>query len=303
MTLTDLSAERPSATRTEVFSQPEIWARVLAGMPATNAELPPAGDPVLFVGCGTSYYVGEAYARMRNSRGLGRTRAVIASEVPYLDPRETVVVLSRSGTTGDVLGVLDEVHALPDRGPIIGIVGAAGTPIIDACDRYVLLDYADEESVVQTRFATTAMLVLRASLGDDLAALPDQARAALELPLPAESPRHIVFLGTDWTVGLAHEASLKCREAAGAWTEAYPMREYQHGPISVAGPGTLVWSLSPLPADVRAPIEATGSTVLVPDLDPVAQLAAVHRLALRLAAEAGRDVDRPQFLARSVLRG
>ena len=78
------------------------------------------------------------------------------------------------------------------------------------------------------------------------------------------------------------------------------MMEYQHGPISVAGPGSLVWSLSPLPDVVRSPIEATGATVIAPDLDPVAQLAAVHRLALRLAADAGRDVDRPKFLSRSV---
>lgn len=292
----------PSVTRAEVYSQPQTWARVLAEAATTVPLLPAAGAPVLFVGCGTSYYVGEAYSHLRNKLGLGRTRAVIASEVPYLDPDETVLVLSRSGTTGDVLGVLERVRAQAKHGEVIGIVGEAGTPVPAACDRHVLLDYADEVSVVQTRFATSAITLLRASLGEDLSALPDDGRTALDYSLPVQSPRHIVFLGTGWTVGLAHEASLKCREAAGAWTEAYPMREFQHGPISVAGPDSLIWALSPLPADVRGPIEQTGATILVPELDPVAQLAAVHRLALRLAAEAGRDVDRPQFLARSVQR-
>ena len=163
-----------------------------------------------------------------------------------------------------------------------------------------LLDFADEQSVVQTRFATSAVLLLRASLGEDLAGLPDQARAALDLPLPDLLPKHTVFLGTDWTIGLAHEAALKCREAAGAWTEAYPIMEYQHGPIAVAGSASLVWSLSPLPDFVRRSIEATGATVFAPDLDPLAQLVAVHRLALRLAEAAGRDPDRPQHLSRSV---
>ncbi len=46
--------------------------------------------------------------------------------------------------------------------------------------------------------------------------------------------RRIVFLGAGWTVGLASEAALKLREAAGAWTESYPAMEYRHGPISAA---------------------------------------------------------------------
>lgn len=287
----------PSATRTEVDSQPDIWTRVLAEAPRNALVLPAAGDPVLLVGCGTSYYIGEAYARRRNSLGLGRTRAAVASEIPYDDPAETVVALSRSGTTTDVVTAL---RALGGGRTVVGIVGEAGTPILDLCDRHVLLDYADEKSVVQTRFATSAMLLLRASLGEDLLSLPDQGRAALALPLPAISPRHLVFLGTGWTIGLAHEAALKCREAAGAWCEAYAMNEYQHGPISAAGEGSLVWSLSPLPPHVRDPIEATGATIVAPDLDPVAQLAAVHNLALRLAAESGRDVDNPKYLSRSV---
>lgn len=297
MKSTDASLDQPSLTRDEVYSQPEIWSRVIAESERTASILPAAGTPVLFVGCGTSYYIGEAYARRRNSLGLGRTRAMVASEISYYDPSETVVALSRSGTTGDVLTVLRE---LPAQTMVIGIVGQAGTPIIAECDRHVLLDYADERSIMQTRFATSAMVLLRASLGEDLSGLCDAGRVALDLPVPSPIPSHVVFLGTGWTIGLAEEAALKVREAAGAWTEAYPMREYQHGPISVAGPGSLVWSLSPLPEVVRSPIEATGATVIAPDLDPVAQLAAVHRLALRLAADVGRDVDRPKFLSRSV---
>ena len=76
--------------------------------------------------------------------------------------------------------------------------------------------------------------------------------------------------------------------------------EYQHGPIAVAGPHSLIWSLSPLPHFVREPIEATGATVIAPELDPLAQLVAAHRLALRLAAAAGRNPDQPHYLSRSV---
>ena len=76
----------PSRTHDEVESQPSVWQRVLDEASRTTPLLPAAGTPVLFVGCGTSYYIGESYARMRNALGLGRTRAAIASETsvrPY----------------------------------------------------------------------------------------------------------------------------------------------------------------------------------------------------------------------------
>jgi fructoselysine-6-P-deglycase FrlB-like protein len=284
-------------TEAEVSSQPTIWRQTLAQAPELTAALPKAGIPVLFVGCGTSYYIGEAYARRRNSLGRGRTRAAIASEVPYVEPDETLVALSRSGTTTDVLRVIERLRGTM---PVVGIIGEASTPVESVCDRVVPLGFADEKSVVQTRFATTALLLLRASLGEDLASLPEQADAALVAALPAADPRHVVFLGTDWTVGVAHEAALKCREAAGTWAEAYPLMEYQHGPIAAAGPGSLVWSFAALPEFVRSSIEQTGATILQPDLDPLAQLVMVHRLALRLASAAGRDADRPKFLNRAV---
>jgi fructoselysine-6-P-deglycase FrlB-like protein len=287
----------PSKTQLEIQSQPELWARVIAEAPEHVSVLPAAGSPVLFLGCGTSYYIGESYARRRNTAGAGRTRAAIASEVPYTDPDESLLVLSRSGTTTDVVRAIERYRG--DR-PVLGIVGEANTPIAEACDKVILLDYADEESVVQTRFATSAMVLLRAALGENLRFLPEQARRGLAVPLPEKSPRHVVFLGSDWTIGLAHEGALKCREAAGGWTESYAINEYQHGPIAAAGADSLIWSLTPVPDFLRDAITATGASLVVPELDPLAQLPAIHLLALQLAEEAGRDPDHPHFLSRSV---
>ncbi len=300
LTATDPAPGTSSATRAEVESQPAIWARVLSEAASTSPVLPSAGEPVLFVGCGTSYYIGEAYARRRNTLGLGRTRAAIASEIPYVDPAETVVVLSRSGTTSDVVRVAGQLR---EHSTVIGIVGEADTPVIDVCDRHILLDYADETSIVQTRFATSALALLRASLGDDQSTLVEEGRAALAGELPTTDAEHVVFLGTDWTIGLAQEAALKCREAAGAWTEAYAIMEYQHGPIAVAGPTTLVWSFAPVPDAVRDAVTGTGAALFTMDLDPLAQMPLVHRLALHLAERSGRDVDHPHFLSRSVRLG
>jgi fructoselysine-6-P-deglycase FrlB-like protein len=292
-----MTTRTPTQTAQEVASQPDVWARVLAEAAATSELLPASGAPVLAIGCGTSYYIAQSYERRRLAAGRGRTRAAVASEIPYVDAEDTLLLLSRSGTTTDVIRAAQQ---LKTGRHVVGVVGVADTPVAELCDEVVVLDYADEKSIIQTRFATSAMLALRASLGEDLAGLPDQARAALTLTLPTPLPTHTVFLGSGWTVGLASEAALKCREAAGAWTEAYPVMEYPHGPVSAAGPTSLIWSFEPLPDFVRAGVTATGATVFAPELDPLAQLVAVHRLALQLAEAVGRDPDTPPHLTRSV---
>ncbi|MET4780561.1 SIS domain-containing protein [Glaciihabitans sp. UYNi722] len=284
-------------TEREIGSQPEMWRRAIEQARA-GTPLPAAGERVLFLGCGTSYYVGDAYARLRNELGLGRTRASIPSELDYVDDDEVVIVLSRSGTTGDVVAIARE---LVGSHRVIGLVGTSGSPLIAECTDVIMLDYADEVSVVQTRFATTAFTLLRASLTDGVDFLVDQAREALARELPS-APDHVVFLGHGVSVGLAHEAALKCLESSGRWAEAYPVLEYQHGPISAASsPNTLVWPLLPIAESIAEAIRAAGATLVEPSLDPQAELVAIHRLAVSMAAAAGRNPDVPHFLSRSVI--
>ena len=214
---------------------------------------------MLAVGCGTSYYVLDAYARRRQELGAGITRAAIGSELDERGEHDVVLLLSRSGTTSDLLRAAERFAG---RVPTVAVVGDPDTPLPGAVDTSLLLPFADERSVVQTRFATTALALLRHSLGEDVEPAAADAEAALAAPLAAEplAFAHVVFLGTGWTLGVAHEAALKCREAALMFTEAYAVGEYQHGPIALAGGHTLVWSFAPLPAAVRAGIDATGAT-------------------------------------------
>ena len=121
--------------------------------------------------------------------------------------------------------------------PTVAITAVAGTPVAQAADSVIELAFADEESVVQTRFATTELALLRAHLGFDPGAAAAAAEQVLAAPMPPAllAARQFTFLGTGWTYGLANEAALKLREAAGMWTEAYPAMEYRHGPVSVTG--------------------------------------------------------------------
>jgi fructoselysine-6-P-deglycase FrlB-like protein len=184
----------------------------------------------------------DAYAVARESAGAGETDAFAASEAPAGRRYDAVLAISRSGTTTEVVSALE---ALPASVPTYAIVGVARTPIATTVDHPVVLDFADEQSVVQTRFATTALVYLLAGLELDVEAAAADAELALaaELPLDPAAARAFVFLGRGWTVGLSAEAALKLREAALAWAEAYPALEYRHGPIALAAPGTVVWPL------------------------------------------------------------
>jgi glucosamine--fructose-6-phosphate aminotransferase (isomerizing) len=156
---------------------------------------------------------------------------------------------------------------------------------------------------VQTRFPTTALAILRAYLGEDLASPIADAERALDGPLPVDPADfdHFVFLGHGWSVGIAEEAALKLREVAQAHTEAYPAMEYRHGPVSLAGGSSLVWILGSADPSIARDVAATGATVRVASVDPMAELVLVQRLAVALAEVRGRDPDHPRHLTRSVM--
>jgi len=288
------------AITSEIASQPALWRKAAAMAPALGGLLPPPGESAAAIGCGTSHYIALAYATLREAVGLGVTDATIASELSPHRRYGRVVAISRSGTTTEVVRALE---GLSGRIPTVAVTAVADSPVTSAADSTVLLDFANEKSVVQTRFATTTLALLRAHIGDRLEATFTDGDAALAKPLPAEPAgfKQFVFLGQGWTVGLANEAALKLREAASVWTEAYPAMEYRHGPISVAGPRTLVWAIGPVDPGVLADAEQTGATIIEGRSDPMAELVLAQRMAVELAEARGLDPDRPRHLTRSVV--
>ncbi|GAA1006505.1 SIS domain-containing protein [Streptomyces thermogriseus] len=284
----------------ELTSQPECWARAAGEAAAHARALPARGERVAIVGCGTSYFMAQAAAALREGAGQGETDAFAASEFPHGRSYDRVLALTRSGTTTEVLDVLGE---LKGRIPTTAVTADPGTPVVDTADEVVVLDYADERSVVQTRFATTALTLLRAHLelhGDGVVA---DAATALSAPLPERlvDCTQFTFLGRGWTVGLAHEAALKMREASQSWTESYPAMEYRHGPISITTRGTATWMLGSAPPGLAEQVRATGGLWIDGALDPLAELIRAQRLAVAVAEARGLDPDHPRHLTRSVI--
>lgn len=284
-------------TKAEISSQPDLWRRA-AQLAPRAAGLPEDGERVAIIGCGTSWFIAQAYASLRERAGLGHTEAYTASEALLGREYDRIVLLSRSGTTTEIVEIATAVSV-----PTTLITAVAGGPVAAHVDHEIVLDFADEESVVQTRFATTALALLRASVGGSLVQPAADAERALDAELaPAwVSAEQITFLGTGWTIGLAHEAALKLREAAQSWTEAYPAMEYRHGPMSIAEPGRLVWVFGPVPPGLDQEVAATGALLVSSELDPMAQLVLAQRLAVARAEARGLDADRPRALSRAVL--
>lgn len=287
-------------TELEIASQPACWRQAARLAPGAGDVLPARGERVAVAGCGTSWFMAQAYAAAREAAGHGETDAFAASEMPLDRAYDRVLVLSRSGTTTEIVRLLARLRGSV---PTVAITAGVTTPVAQAAGEVVDLAFADEKSVVQTRFATTELALLRAHLGQDIAAVADAAEQVIceELPEEMTGARQFTFLGTGWTYGLANEAALKLREAAGMWTESYPAMEYRHGPVAVTGEGSIVWLFGTAPDGLAAEVAAAGGMAWQSDTDPLAELVRVQKLAVTLARARGLDPDRPRNLARSVI--
>lgn len=283
----------------ELTSQPAAWERAVE-LTAERALMPASGERIAVVGCGTSWFMAQSYAVLRESAGHGVTDAFAASEAFVDRGYDAIVAITRSGTTTEVLELLEGVRGSTRT---VGLVGDPNTPLVDLVDDAVRLSFADEQSVVQTRFATAALAFLRASLGEDITGAIAQGREAVAVELDEEllTAGQYSFLGSGWTVGIAHEAALKMREAAQSWTESYPAKEYRHGPIAIAAPGRVTWMFGTAPEGLAVDIAATGARYESRPVDAMADLIRAQRVALERARRAGLDPDQPRNLTRSVI--
>ncbi len=284
----------------EIASQPDCWEQAIESAGKRADVLPAAGARVAVIGCGTSLHIAAAYAAAREGAGAGVTDAFPASEA-FLDREyDAIIALSRSGTTTEVLRALEEAPRSARR---LAVTADADAPVGELVDDVVSLDYADERAVVQTRFATSALVLLATSVGLDVTSAIAEARTVLAGPpdRPLVDHPHYAFLGRGWSVGIAAEAALKVREAAAAWSESYPALEYRHGPLSAATDTSVIWFIGAPPDGMVDDVSVSGATVVADGLEPLAELVRAQRVAVETSRARGLDPDNPRYLTRSVV--
>ena len=220
----------------EIASQPDCWRRAVEWPGSVRA----LGDPASESPSSAAAPRGSSArwpASCASPPALGESDAFTASEVPRRRRYDRIIALTRSGTTTEVLELL-ATSAVGSRPPSSSAIWTPPPP--ELADRVVDLSFADEQSVVQTRFATSTLAAVPGRLGRRTWGAGRSRAEAVDAPLAIRAwaaAEQITFLGRGWTVGIAHEAALKFRESSSSWAESYPAMDYRHGPIAIAGPG------------------------------------------------------------------
>ena len=119
----------------EIADQPSAWTRaaMLAVTEPIRRVLPEPGQRVAVVGCGTSFFMGQSFAALREGAGHGETDAFPASEFPTRRSYDAVVVLSRSGTTTEVLRLLEALRNGSGPGTV-AITADPAAPVVELAD-------------------------------------------------------------------------------------------------------------------------------------------------------------------------
>ena len=127
MTQEDMTAGNRTAQ--EVASQPACWRHAARLAADVAGSLPAPGERVAVAGCGTSWFMAQSYAAAREQAGHGETDAFAASEMPAGRRYDRVLVLSRSGTTTEIVQLLGRLRG---TAPTVAITAATWGPVAQA---------------------------------------------------------------------------------------------------------------------------------------------------------------------------
>jgi fructoselysine-6-P-deglycase FrlB-like protein/sugar/nucleoside kinase (ribokinase family) len=256
----------------EIDGIPSLLERQLRELNAPVGELARTMDvidEVVLVGCGDSYFAGQAATLAFEQCAGVRATALHAMEfsryrVRYLTERTLVVPISYSGRVGRTVEAATQVKRFGQQ--ICALTGNPDGPLGQACDRAVVLDVPSLGFSPGTNtFAgmLLALLQLAAALGERrksgtalaeaLERLPGAARQTLAVA--AEPARGVAarlataewlcFIGAGPSEAIARFAAAKLFEGPqmlGTWTN---LEEWAHEEYFVSVPGTPVVVVAP----------------------------------------------------------
>jgi glucosamine--fructose-6-phosphate aminotransferase (isomerizing) len=292
---------------------------------------------VFLIGCGTSYYASIAgKCAIQALSGIPCT-ANVASEFrdfEIMNKGDTVIAVSQSGETGDVLTAVKQ--ALKHGCRTITITNEAKSTLAEMTQETIVTMAGKESAVPMTKTYTAllaALFSIAVSLGDrkqlisELERTPKIVEETIkvsetkikDISDKLRDPSEIFLLGRGPNYATAAEASLKLKEASLVHAESFHSPEFRHGPKALVRQGTPVIALTTsdkldettirLMEELRTGGANTisigdlaGSTVRIPPINyyltPIPYIIPLQLLAFYLAVHKGIDPDNPRSLAK-----
>ncbi len=256
----------------EILSQPQVWLSALQeaekATPAWRAALGDESIPLIFVGCGSTYYLSLAAAalfrRLTHRQAFALPggeflfqRADLLGDLLERTPKPALIAVSRSGSTTETVHAVREYHR--SSGRVLAVTNYPDSALAKEADEVLLLPEGQEESVAQTRSFSSMFVglnVLAARLGghealwEAMHRLPEAADRLLNRfgSLVRQLGQNLnlerfYFLGSGMRYGLASEVSLKMKEMSLSHSEPFHFLEFRHGPMSMVNEQTLLIGL------------------------------------------------------------
>src|SRR5665213_967779 len=234
----------------EIREQPEVWRRIAASDGAQRVAAAVAGRDILFVGSGSSLFVGMLGALAFRRLGV-RAFALAASDARFDNAgfRDAcVVALSQSGRSADVLAALDALAP----GRLVALTNDAGSPLAARAEIVVDCLAGIELAVPASKSVTSmaAILLWAAALTggthNRTAATLEQSAHVVRDWLHGEGTaavgaaagqiarrRTVVVVGAGYGVPIAYELALKIKEASYVHAEGFAAGEFRHGSSAI----------------------------------------------------------------------
>jgi glucosamine--fructose-6-phosphate aminotransferase (isomerizing) len=256
----------------EITTQPTAWADALADVQAKTEPLQSLfaqhefGE-VIFIGCGSTYYLALAAAQIFQQLtgirawGLPSSEPLLFPQTSY-GPQETLLVaVSRSGETTETVRAVRSFSE--EQGtPVVGITCYPRSTLAREAARIgpvLVARQGQEKSIAQTRSFASMLVAAQGFAGVVKNSLPYvtsleglplignwllQERAGLARQLGEDMAlQRFFFLGSGPNYGLACETMLKMKEMSLSYSEAYHFLEFRHGPKSMVDESSLVVGL------------------------------------------------------------
>ena len=230
----------------EIREQPDVWRRIAESTKAAQFAQAIGDRSVLFVGSGSSLFVGMLGALALRRRGI-RATALAATEAHFDNEAyrdACVVALSQSGKSSDLLSALDilKPHLL------IAITNSANSPLAERANLVIDIEAGPEIAVPASKSVTAMAAILlwgaalragkssrsAATLSEtaedvrswlDGAGVGEVAAAARRLA----RRRAVVIVSAGYGVPIAMELALKMKEASYVHAEGFAAGEFRHG--------------------------------------------------------------------------